>query len=65
MNGPSARRDSRWMARATSSLPVPLSPAMNTVVSAAATLSTARSTAAIFCDVPMISSKRRFCSSRR
>ncbi len=40
MNGPSARPDSRWIIRASSSLPVPLSPRMRTVASSAATLRT-------------------------
>ena len=44
MNGPFARLLRRWIARAISSLPVPLSPAMNTVVSLAATFSTVRRT---------------------
>jgi len=35
----SARRERRWMARATSSLPVPVSPVMSTVESVAATFS--------------------------
>ena len=40
MNGPSARPDSRWIIRASSSLPVPLSPRMSTVASSPATLRT-------------------------
>ncbi len=37
-NGALARGDSWWSARATSSLPVPLSPAISTVASLSATL---------------------------
>ena len=40
MNGPSARPDSRWIIRASSSLPVPLSPRISTVASSPATLRT-------------------------
>src|SRR6267143_888165 len=50
------RRDLRWIARATSSLPVPVSPVTITVASVGATLDTSEST---FCraeEVPMISS---------
>ena len=38
-NAPPARRPAKWSARATSSLPVPLSPVMSTVASECATLS--------------------------
>src|SRR2546425_1882432 len=38
MNGPLARGERRWIAAATSSLPVPLSPSMNTGESVGATL---------------------------
>src|SRR5882672_8950281 len=41
-NGPLARRDWRWSARATSSLPVPLSPVRSTVLSERATFETSR-----------------------
>ena len=37
MNGPALRADAVWIARATSSLPVPLSPATSTVASVSAT----------------------------
>jgi len=37
MNGPDARALEAWMARATSSLPVPLSPTTSTVASVSAT----------------------------
>ena len=38
MNGPFARVESRWIAAATSSLPVPLSPSISTGESVVATL---------------------------
>ena len=65
MNGPFARCASRWIARATSSLPVPLSPAMNTVVSVAATFSTVRRTAAILSPPPTSSANLPSVSPRR
>ena len=43
-NGRSARAERSWMARATSSLPVPLSPSTSTDESVGATRSTTRST---------------------
>src|SRR5271170_7640754 len=43
------RRDRRWIARATSSLPVPVSPVISTVASVGATLNTREST---FCKAP-------------
>ncbi len=51
-----ARRERRWMARATSSLPVPVSPVISTVVSVAATLSTSARVSRRASEVPMISS---------
>ena len=45
MNARVLRSDRRWMARATSSLPVPVSPVMSTVESLRATLETRESTA--------------------
>ena len=65
MNGPIARLLSRWIARATSSLPVPLSPAMNTVVSLAATFSTVRRTASIRSPAPTSSGKWPSASALR
>src|SRR5215831_11732356 len=44
MKGPRARGDRRWMARASSSLPVPVSPVIKTVASVAATCSIVSST---------------------
>ena len=40
MKGPSLRRLMRWMARAINSLPVPVSPRINTVASLEATVAT-------------------------
>ena len=65
MNGPAARLLSRWIARATSSLPVPLSPQMNTVVSLAAIFSTVRRTACIFSPLPTSSGKCASASAVR
>src|SRR2546426_9252306 len=50
------RRDSLWMARATSSLPVPVSPLMRTVESVGATLVTCDNTRLSASEEPMISS---------
>ena len=50
----------RWMVRATSSLPVPLSPSMRTEQSLRATLSARRTTSRNARDVPMISGRSRF-----
>ena len=55
-NGPSARAPSRWMARATSSLPVPLSPRTSTAASVAASLRTAEKTCCMASLVPIRSS---------
>ncbi len=52
MNGPDARLLRLCTARATSSLPVPLSPAMNTDESVGATRSTVRNTFFIFSEPP-------------
>ena len=64
-NGPADTELLRWIARAISSLPVPLSPAMNTVVSLAATFSTIRRTAAIFSPAPTSSENLSSASVRR
>src|SRR5256884_5702779 len=50
------RADPLWMARATSSFPVPVSPVMRTVESVGATLATRESTACRAGDEPTISS---------
>ena len=46
-NGASARAEARWMPRATSSLPVPVSPSISTVIGVAAALSIRRNTSRI------------------
>ena len=51
-----ARGERRWMARATSSLPVPVSPVMSTVASVAATLSTRDRVSRNAFEAPTISS---------
>ncbi|HBL25899.1 MAG TPA: hypothetical protein DD490_03590 [Acidobacteria bacterium] len=51
-NGLSRRRLFRWMARAISSLPVPLSPWISTVASESATCATMRITSTIFGSFP-------------
>src|SRR5438132_273530 len=51
-NGPSARRDPRWIRCATTSLPVPDSPLRSTVVSAGATFAACPRTSRQDCDVP-------------
>ncbi len=56
IKGRAARLERRWIARATSSLPVPVSPKMSTVESASATLSTAASTLRNGSEEPTISS---------
>src|SRR5580698_5085250 len=56
MNGPELRVDRRWMLRAISSLPVPVSPVMRTVESVGATLEMRESTVCKAGDVPTISS---------
>jgi hypothetical protein len=66
--GPSRRGPRRWSARATSSLPVPLSPSMRTVVSKAAATSPARRSDSTMAGlVPMMREKsyRPTISSRR
>ena len=72
-NGPSLRGLRWWMALATSSLPVPLSPVMSTVVSVSATRATRSYIFFIALLVPRMSSnrcwstttrRRRFTSSR-
>src|SRR5262245_35092261 len=55
-NGRAARRDRRWMARATSSLPVPVSPLISTVESVGATLLTSARAACRAGEVPTRSS---------
>ncbi len=57
-NGPAARRLLRWIARATSSLPVPLSPRISTVELDGATLAIWRCSSRIFALTPTMS-----CSS--
>ena len=53
-NGPSARVLARWMLRATSSFPVPLSPQMRTFASEGATLRTSSVTRRIPADSPIM-----------
>ena len=55
-NARAARADRLWIARATSSLPVPVSPVISTVESVRATLATRASTGCSAGDVPTISS---------
>ena len=55
----------KWMARAISSLPVPLSPWISTVELVRATRSTRVKTACIFGLLPMMLAKECFCSSSR
>ena len=52
--GPSLRGEAKWMARATSSLPVPDSPWMSTVLRLGAALSTMRSTFIMALERPMM-----------
>ena len=54
MNGFSARGLRSWIARATNSLPVPLSPVMRTVDCTSATVSIIWKIAFIIADVPMM-----------
>ena len=56
--GPSRRELRVWMARAISSLPVPLSPSMRTVASVFATRCTTAKISRMRGVLPMISSKR-------
>ena len=56
-NGPSAILERAWMARATSSLPVPLSPMTRTVESPAAAMRTRSNTASIDADRAVMPSK--------
>ncbi len=67
MNGPAERGEKSWIARATSSLPVPLSPVTSTVASARAIRSTARKISRIAVLRPTIrpSCWRSSTSSRR
>jgi hypothetical protein len=58
-----ARLLSLWMARATSSLPVPLSPAMNTDESVGATFSIVLKTRCIFSELPTSSANAYWCSA--
>ena len=60
MNGRFLRGLIRWMARATNSLPVPVSPRINTFASVGATTSTCRRTRFRAALVPTISSKSCF-----
>src|SRR5262249_24889321 len=61
----SRRRERRWRARATSSLPVPVSPVRSTVASVGATVSTASSTRLSTALSPTISSKGALASRAR
>ena len=73
-NGPSARPESPWIARATSSLPVPLSPVISTVELVGAIARTISNIEAIACETPITRSRpkawptsrlsRRFSSRR-
>ena len=54
MKGRSARDDRSWRARATSSLPVPLSPVMSTVEGVSATLAKTSNTPRIAVDPPIM-----------
>ena len=58
-NGAARRDDAAWTARATSSLPVPVSPSTSTVTSALATRSSTANTSRIARDAPTSSPKRR------
>ena len=58
-NGPSARGPTRWIVRASSSLPVPLSPTISTVASDAATRSIIASSCRISADSPITSPSPR------
>ena len=58
MNGPFARFERRWISRAISSLPVPVSPVISTLMSVAATFCSLRNTSIIDAQAPMISPKR-------
>ena len=62
-NGPLARLLRRWISRAMSSLPVPVSPVMSTEMSVVATFCSLRKTSIIDGQAPMISPKRLSFSS--
>jgi hypothetical protein len=62
-NGPLARLLRRWISRAISSLPVPVSPVMSTLMSVAATFWSLRKTSIMEGQAPMISPKRLSLSS--
>ncbi len=62
---PSRRAESAWIARAKSSLPVPLSPSSRTVASVAATRSVSARTARIAADSPTIGGSVRDCASAK
>ena len=64
MSGPSFRRLSRWMARASTSLPVPLSPWIRIVRSVGAARWAMSSTRLSGSHCPMISSKPVACPAR-
>ncbi len=64
MKGPPARAESRWIAAATSSFPVPLSPSISTGESAGATRTIMPFTASIAGET-LTSSLMRSCSPRR
>ena len=62
MNGASPRPDSRCSSRASSSLPVPLSPRISTVADSFATFCT-RSTMSRICRLGPIRNSRSLCSA--
>ena len=57
-NGPLARGERRWISRAMSSLPVPVSPVMSTEMSVVATFWTFLKTSCMAAHEPMMSPKR-------
>ena len=63
-NGLPARGERRWISRAISSLPVPVSPVISTEMSVGAIFSTLRKTSCIGGDVPTISPKRTARAAR-
>ncbi len=65
MKAPSRRAESAWIARAKSSLPVPLSPSRSTVASVAATRSVSARTVRIAADSPTMGGIARDCASAK
>ena len=57
-NGPRLRRLASWIARATTSLPVPVSPSMSTLSSVPAIFSSVENTRRMFGDAPTIEPNR-------